>query len=98
MKNPHFGYDKRSTGGDFLIDHFAGDVVYSCTKFLDKNRDTLSPGTLADHLSHCCCIAWPVVQTNTAQYANTSCCPDSLAPFRLYIFLWQLVPLHTTQL
>jgi hypothetical protein len=44
MKNPHFGYDKRSTGGDFLIDHFAGDVVYSCTKFLDKNRDTLSPG------------------------------------------------------
>jgi myosin heavy subunit len=47
MKNPHFGYDKRSTGGDFLIDHFAGDVVYSCHKFLDKNRDTLSPGALA---------------------------------------------------
>jgi myosin heavy subunit len=47
MKNPHFGYDKRSTGGDFLIDHFAGDVVYSCRKFLDKNRDTLSPGALA---------------------------------------------------
>lgn len=51
MKNPHFGYDKRSTGGDFLIDHFAGDVVYSCHKFLDKNRDTLSPGVL--NLSTC---------------------------------------------
>jgi len=41
-KNPHFGYDKRSTSTDFLVDHFAGDVVYSCNNFLDKNRDTLS--------------------------------------------------------
>ena len=54
MKNPHFGYDKRSTGGDFLIDHFAGDVVYSCHRFLDKNRDTLSPGTLAGSGLLCC--------------------------------------------
>lgn len=41
-QNPHFGYDKRSMSTDFTVDHFAGDVVYSCNNFLDKNRDTLS--------------------------------------------------------
>lgn len=46
-KNPHFGYDKRSNSTDFLVDHFAGDVVYSCSNFLDKNRDTLSSGAPA---------------------------------------------------
>jgi len=38
VKNPHFGYDKKSPTGDFLVDHYAGDVVYNCTKFLDEVR------------------------------------------------------------
>ena len=43
-KNKHFDYDKKSVTGDFIIDHYAGDVQYTCTKFLDKNRDSLSMG------------------------------------------------------
>ena len=43
IKNPHFGFDKKSEG-NFTVDHYAGDVIYTCTKFLDKNRDSLSMG------------------------------------------------------
>jgi len=39
-----FGYDPRIPSLDFTVRHYAGDVVYSCHKFLDKNRDSLSPG------------------------------------------------------
>ena len=39
-----FGYDPRIPSLDFTVRHYAGDVLYSCDKFLDKNRDSLSPG------------------------------------------------------
>ena len=39
-----FGYDPRIPSLDFTVHHYAGDVLYSCDKFLDKNRDSLSPG------------------------------------------------------
>lgn len=39
-----FGFDPRIPSLDFIVRHYAGDVLYSCDKFLDKNRDSLSPG------------------------------------------------------
>ena len=39
-----FGFDPRIPSLDFIVHHYAGDVLYSCDKFLDKNRDSLSPG------------------------------------------------------
>ena len=33
--------DKFTTENDFVVIHFAGPVVYSCTEFVDKNRDAL---------------------------------------------------------
>ena len=41
-----FGFDARIPSLDFIVRHYAGDVLYSCDKFLDKNRDSLSPGAL----------------------------------------------------
>ena len=43
-RNKHFTPDKKSVTGDFSIEHYAGPVPYRCTKFLDKNRDSLSMG------------------------------------------------------
>ena len=45
-RNKHFTPDKKSVTGDFSIEHYAGPVPYRCTKFLDKNRDSLSMGEL----------------------------------------------------
>ncbi len=47
-KNPRFEKPKpdRKKGikdGDFLIKHFAGEVVYDPAGFLDKNNDALHP-------------------------------------------------------
>ena len=37
----HYFVPKRSEGDLFGVRHFAGDVAYDVTGFLDKNRDTL---------------------------------------------------------
>ena len=42
--HPRFSYNPKSPSDDFTLQHYAGPVVYSCEKFLDKNKDTLSPG------------------------------------------------------
>ena len=39
-----FAYDPRRPSLDFTVRHYAGEVPYCCDRFLDKNRDTLSPG------------------------------------------------------
>lgn len=47
--NGRFKFDPKKPTDDFVVQHYAGPVTYSCTKFLDKNKDTLSPGKL----THC---------------------------------------------
>ena len=44
---PASRFDPRIPSLDFAVRHYAGDVLYSCDKFLDKNRDSLSPGARA---------------------------------------------------
>lgn len=44
--NGRFKFDPKKPTDDFMVQHYAGPVTYSCTKFLDKNKDTLSPGKL----------------------------------------------------
>ena len=38
--NAHFAREK-SSGDAFVVKHYAGDVMYDCHGFLEKNRDTL---------------------------------------------------------
>ncbi|DBA67096.1 TPA: hypothetical protein ACH3X2_001422 [Trebouxia sp. C0005] len=40
--NGRFKYDPKKPTDDFIVEHYAGPVTYSCTRFLDKNKDTLS--------------------------------------------------------
>ena len=41
--HPRFSYNSKAPGDDFTLHHYAGPVVYSADRFLDKNRDALSP-------------------------------------------------------
>ena len=50
QSNGRFKFDPKKPTDDFIVQHYAGPVTYSCTKFLDKNKDTLSPGK---HSTHC---------------------------------------------
>ena len=42
-KHPRFSFNPKVPGDAFTLDHYAGPVVYSAERFLDKNRDALSP-------------------------------------------------------
>lgn len=41
--HPRFSFNTKAPGIDFTLHHYAGPVNYSSSKFLDKNRDALSP-------------------------------------------------------
>ncbi|DBA99721.1 TPA: hypothetical protein ACH3X3_012272, partial [Trebouxia sp. C0006] len=40
--NSRFRFDPKKPTDDFIVEHYAGPVTYTCTRFLDKNKDTLS--------------------------------------------------------
>ena len=42
--NSRFRFDPKKPTDDFIVEHYAGPVTYTCTRFLDKNKDTLSSG------------------------------------------------------
>lgn len=41
--HPRFSFNAKAPTDDFTLYHYAGPVVYSADRFLDKNRDALSP-------------------------------------------------------
>jgi len=41
--HPRFFFNDKCPGDNFSLQHYAGPVIYSADKFLDKNRDALSP-------------------------------------------------------
>lgn len=43
-KNRRFSWNTRTPKDEFVVEHYAGRVAYNCLKFLDKNRDSISPG------------------------------------------------------
>jgi myosin-5 len=45
--HPRFSFDARRPGDDFTLHHYAGPVAYEADRFLDKNRDALSPDLAA---------------------------------------------------
>lgn len=44
-KSPYFGRNRRSPL-DFTVKHFAGDVIYNATNFMEKNKDALADSLL----------------------------------------------------
>jgi myosin heavy subunit len=46
-KHPRFGKDKAMNPICFVIKHYAGDVTYDGTDFVEKNRDTLTQDLVA---------------------------------------------------
>lgn len=42
-RHPRFSFNPKVPGDAFTLHHYAGPVAYSAERFLDKNRDALSP-------------------------------------------------------
>lgn len=74
--NGRFKFDPKKPTDDFVVQHYAGPVTYSCTKFLDKNKDTLSPGKLT-HCVACSSICFCCVPNTLTLSVETVVCISS---------------------
>lgn len=92
LQQHHAGHPRFSTparaadAGGFTVHHYAGPVPYSASKFLDKNRDTLSKGVCrqrcrgwragrCSRLVQRACIAAPLQRPQRAHLLLLACPP-----------------------
>ena len=93
--NGRFKFDPKKPTDDFIVQHYAGPVTYSCTKFLDKNKDTLSPGKLAHQLTYtyppicfCCmphCLS--CIVATVSEMMATACMAYKITASRMRNFI-----------
>lgn len=69
-KSPHYLYVKQQAQSSFGISHYAGEVMYNVSSFLEKNRDSINPDVIA--------IFWESKSKIVATLFKTPSQPESI--------------------